>query len=245
MEIAAFFQCYKNKRAFTHAIQSFRRHYSDNPLYVINDGGDPTLEEISHEYRASTYIYSPQNIGKLVWHSGSRELAIDGVLRWLARINSCLQSLPDNSKYLLNLEDDVYVMNPVDTESLKYDINGCNYNATYISPRVNEYIRSVNPSMIGKKIFYGGCGGCIFRVEFFKRILSDEAKVRREVTQFCDLGALETGQMAADCVITFLTYINGGTIGSYPGFCEKHHYDFSHRLRLNNIQVLHRYTDLY
>jgi hypothetical protein len=266
MELAAFYQCHRNKRAFTHSLASFRRHYphvkaieestnekvvshfvESNYLYIINNGGDTELKEIAKSYYSNYYEYSNKfNTRILVCTSSTpKELAIKYLSTWLLRINDCLKIVPPSCKFLLNLEDDVFVMNSVTIDDLKYDINGCNTNAVFISNRINEYIIECNPSMRWKKIFYGGCGGCIFRVDFFRSVLGDEEKVRKYLELFCDLGGLETEQFASDAVISFITYINGGTIGQFPGFCETHHANYFERQNNNSIEVLHQFKSFY
>ena len=39
MKLGFFFSCYKENRAVENSLSELRKHYPDNPIYLVSDGG--------------------------------------------------------------------------------------------------------------------------------------------------------------------------------------------------------------
>jgi len=235
MSISAFYQCYKQPIAFEHCLKTFREHYPSAELWIVNDGGDPGLADIAAKYTPTHYEMKERlgqnEIGTVF---GKKESTIE----WLQRLRSFLMAT--TSEFFLLLEDDVYVMGPTSTADLKYDINGCNKSVRYIEPIVT-IIRERNPD-VPNPLYFGGCGGCFFRVSFFRQLFQDFDTILKEMDAYAIHYKTEFG---SDMVISYLTWIHGGTIEMYPGFAETWFYNIHERLDSKSVEVLHKYKDLY
>ena len=231
MSIAAFYQCYKQPLAFDHCLQQFRKHYPTSELWIVNDGGDRNLESIAEKYNPTHYEYQTNissESNQLIYTESSK------ILKWLSRLRKCVMAT--SADYLMLLEDDVFVMKPTPLETLHYDLNGCNKGVRFPN-NAETLIRILNPN-VPNPLYYGGCGGCILRVSFLKTIFGN---AERDVEQF----ALHCNIFASDMVLSYLIWINGGTIDQYPGFAETWYTDYKTRLENGTIEVLHQYKELY
>lgn len=235
MTIGAFYQCFKQPRAFDHCLQNFRIHYPDVPLWIVNDGGDPNLESISKKYNPIHYELKERldtNAKCLIFSKKEQ------ILEWLRRLKEFVMTT--NVDFILLLEDDVFVQAPTKTSDLKYDINGANLSMSFRCPMLDTILHLRNPSC-PEKLFYGGCGGCFLRTSFFKRIFLYFELLEHDL----DLYSKYCTDYASDKVISYLTWLYGGTIGMYPGFVETHHTDYKERTLNGTIEIIHQYKALY
>jgi hypothetical protein len=134
--------------------------------------------------------------------------------------------------YFILLEDDVFVMQKTNTETLKFHINGNNPHHSY-PKEVAQYL--VNED----RLSYGGCGGCIFNKDFFIDVLNNQ-DVDINIDTYCDITKkyIEEGNQywwGSDTILSFICLVNDGTIGPYPGFCEMWYSDVETRLKNKNI----------
>jgi len=239
MSIAAFYQCYKQSRAFLHAVDTYRHVYPTETLFIINDEGDESFDAIAKLYGA-VYSYRP-SIGHLCWsnRAGPTDPSIiKKPLGWLLRIQEALQVIRE--PYFMFLEDDVWVQKQTALSSLEFDLNGCNPHELLV-PSVQAYLRERNPILKESILYIGGCGGCILRSEFFRRILADPAQIEKDLVQYYQLG----GIIASDQIISYLTYLYGGTLGLFTGFSESWQPSYKQRQAEGTIEVLHQYKELY
>ena len=135
------------------------------------------------------------------------------------------------------------MLNPLSISSLGNDINGCNKNE-FLGPRVSAEIRTHNEKLRNCfNIWYGACGGSIFRTEFMVDLLKDKDALKKEVSLYCSLSKKD--KWASDCFLSYLCLKKNGTIGQYPGFCETWYPDYLARKQAGDIEVLHQYKELY
>jgi len=237
--IAGFYQCYKEKKAFTHAIEAYRKNYPIENLYIVNDNGDESLKEIADKYNAN-YHYKYSNTGYTNWDDRLDEgiSILEKPLEWLSRLYDALLTFTE--EFFIILEDDVYVINKVNTDDLQYDINGCN-NGGFISPII-EYIYTVNLNLIDKPIIGNGAfGGTILRTSFFKKILENKEDIKNHLINYYNLN----GVISQDQIVTFLTYIYNGTIGKLSGYTQFSDDDYIEKYNSNKIDIMHQYWKLY
>jgi len=235
--IAGFYQCYKQKRAFIHVIESYRKHYPIENLFIINDKGDESLEEIAKQNNAN-YYYSNENIGHMDWSKIKNKIGnsvIEKALIWLSRIYDATLTFTED--YFILLEDDVWIINKVNTDDLKNDINGGG--TGYFGGEIYEYLRKYNTT--SDKLYIAGYGGCIFKTLFYRNMLKNKDEIKKHIENFYNLN----GTFASDVIISFLTWIYGGTIGQFPGYCQVFDNDYKQRRNENKIEILHQYYEYY
>lgn len=231
-QIGAYYQCFKNKEALNFVLSNYRKWYPDTTIVLLCDGGEDFTEESKkfncryiHDYKISTK-------NNLIFND------LDSTKRFIERLSNNINQIIE--PFFILLEDDVYIVKKVES-SLLYDINGCNQNE-FFSDSITSLIKRKNTNL-EKRIFYGSFGGCILNTSFFKQVLQNKIKINADLNDY-NLFAHET-EFASDKILTYLCLINGGSIGPYNGFCETWYDDYEERLKLNDIEVLHKYKKHY
>jgi hypothetical protein len=172
--ISAFFQTYKNKKATEFVLENFRKFHPDSPITLISDAGS-NFTEISKKYNCN-YIHSFINLGR----QGSQNIKINSeynvdlrlgfnkeeTLIWINRFyESCKYSIKNNCDYIVMLEDDVYVTNPI--TNLPSGGFSCGENKdNLISPDLIEYLEKKYDIKFDVR-YYSCCGGAIFNAKTF------------------------------------------------------------------------------
>jgi hypothetical protein len=231
--IAAYNYCHSQVQATAHALAAFRQHYPAAPIFVHNDGGHNTAAEAAAAVNA-TYTYFEENLT-----TGNGIMDIEVMIRWFERFADVVAKI--DTKWLLNLEDDVLIIGKVNTAKLLYDLNGYNPNAL-LPQAVCDYIRSLQPETRPYgRLPYGGCGGCILNVPLLKRIFESDWK--KHVYAYAELSKVNPGEQTwyhNDCILTFLVYAYGGTVGGYDEYC-----DLKIDQPMGNEKVIHSYKRYY
>lgn len=234
-EISAYYQCYKNSKALDFVLSKFRSFYPESQIALVSDGGEnfsKKAKEYKCEYTYESKLNSELN---LVFNN------FDSLKTFIFRIKKYTEKF--KSKYLLLLEDDVIVYNKISETDLIYDINGCNFNE-FFNFGHESLLKQYNPSLkVYNKIFFGGCGGSILNLDFFKKIFNDEEKLNKDIEEF--FNHAEPQNCASDRGLSYICLKNQGTIGQYKGFCETWYPDYKIRKQNNSIEVLHQYKELY
>jgi hypothetical protein len=240
--ISAFYQCYKQPKAFLHALTAFRQHYPDSTIVLISDGGGYDYTQAA-AYFHCRYSQLPLRTGELANSTifSRREDFLD----WLERFVVAAKQMTED--YIMLLEDDVTVCKPIHSPLL-FDINGAN-TKEFLGKKMERYLQSrgVKANARNGRIFYGGCGGALFRRTFIIEHFADRQKVSDMLTA-CE--PYREGRhltfYSTDYWISVLTYCVGGTIGNYQGFSEQWQWNvWIRRHILNNIEVLHQDKRLY
>uniref|UniRef100_A0A6C0JLC0 Uncharacterized protein n=1 Tax=viral metagenome TaxID=1070528 RepID=A0A6C0JLC0_9ZZZZ len=234
--VAGFYQCYKQKAAFDHAIRSFRAAYPTSNLFVFNDGGDESLGDIARECSAR-YTYCERASTSVL---GTCFDTPDGAMVWITRLREAVMNATED--YIMLLEDDVWVKRATHPSHLKYDLCGFNRDtALHALAPVQDIITRARPQLVGKELALAGFGGCMYRRSFFEKILADMNVIRVYIGHYYKAG----GVKVSDCIVSFLTHIHGGTMGQYDGYCETWWPTYQERMNADTIEVLHKYKDLY
>lgn len=230
--IGFFYQCYKQPLACKHAIASIRKFYKDAPIFLFNDGGDPSHEEIAKSFQNVYYEYCEKESST---EDGNYP---DSTFRSNMYFKRLLKALNyTNIDFMLMMEDDVHILKPIDISSLKSDLNG-GHNMPH-GDKVNNYTKWWKNN---KEQLHSGFGGTIMRTDFFRKVLSDP-NIYNHLDIF--FKELRPGPVGNDFLLTFITYVYEGTVGKYPGLCEKNWADYSKRSSENSIDVLHQVKDYY
>lgn len=235
--IGAYFPCHKQLTAANEMLYAFRRYYPETDVVMVNDAGDERHEALGQKYGCK-YFYETTNIG---YPGGAPNCK--PIIEWVKRALKYIR-LIDNQWFLL-LEDDVFIMDKVNEATLKYDINGINPKNILPWP-CTELVHERGYCKDKDKLIYGAMGGAIFSTDFFKRMDIDQ--VVKDLTVFGEKCPPQlTGQnwYYSDVVLSYLTYLYGGTLGMYPGFAELWFNDLSQRLSNGTVATLNQYKFLY
>lgn len=226
MHLAAYYQCYKQPKAFEFVLQCFHQHHPSSPVTILSDNGND-YSQIAKHYGYS-YIHSTTRAAQdngLIFYSSTT------MLEFIKRFITQVQQM--DADWVLLLEDDVVVLKPIDTNSLHYTLNGIN---------PNEYLPDALTRYLGKedKQCYGGCGGSIISVPFIKGLVL--AEVLEECERMCEVLG---GKGASDIMLTAVVLRYGGTLGPYDGFAETWYPNIRELLNNQQVSVLHQYKNLY
>lgn len=236
--IGAFYQCYKQSKAFLHSVRSFRRVYKNSNFYAISDGGF-NYSDISKKLKFN-FVYDKQIGNGKTTLLDSRE----SFKKWLGRLFFVAKNIQED--YLIILEDDVKVLSKV--KKLKFDLNGVN-KSERMGENMTKFLKN-HGAKIPKdcsNYFYGGCGGAILKKDFVLKNLNPENIdiAMDELSKYLDSRHL--GHFHSDYWLSILTLYYGGTIGQYSGFCERvrERRIFWFKFLLGKISVLHQYKKYY
>ena len=234
-EISAYYQCYKNHKALDFVLSKFRNFYPESEVALVCDGGEDFSKKAEQYKCMYTYESKLNTESNLVFNN------LNSFKTFIFRIKKYTSNF--KSKYLLLLEDDVIVYNKISENDLVYDINGCNFNE-FFNFNHQSLLKQYNSNLkTDDKIFFGGCGGSILNLDFFRKIFNNEERLNKDIEEFFNYA--EPQNCASDRGLSYICLKNQGTIGQYKGFCETWHRDYEVRKQNNLIEVLHQYKDLY
>lgn len=196
MLIGAFYQCYKQPRAFEIACDSYRNCYPNTTFVIVSDNGND-YAHIARRHNAFYWTNKKQSgNGKTTNIQG-----IDRALDFMRNFTRAARLMKE--EYFVLHEDDVHFTRCVAIENPKHDIisNTPNWFPERIERRVN-----VNR--------YGGAGGSLFKTSFWADIEDDELLVQ-DIQEFANL---TNNEFHLDIMLSFLCLIRDGTMM----FCIDH-----------------------
>lgn len=237
--IGCYYPCFRQTYAASQVTAAYRKYYPTTTIVMVCDAGDEKHEDIAKEVNA-LYFYEQEHIG----YPGNQP-HYDSILRWIKRFFKYIQKIPD--EWFMLMEDDVLVVRKVTPDVLKYDMNGL-CDTSILPPPACEYIRNKHPHITQEKLIYGAMGGTIFRTEFYKNLSNNMDQVEKEVIHFGNMCPPHlTGQnwYFSDVILTYLTYVFGGTLGHNPEFMEVWYPDASERLARNQTAIINNYKNFY
>jgi|688.fasta_scaffold245888_2 hypothetical protein len=228
-EIGAFYQCYKQPKAFLHAINSYRHYYPDGDLIVVSDGGY-NYSHIVSELKGN-YVHEEQTGNGVMLQFNTIEKASTFIRRFLAASKKISQD------YFILLEDDVVIFDRVSDSTKVADVVGCNRTGTFRSYRMKDaegmhsnlkkYCKIDNPSV-------GGCGGSLFRTDFFKNLEFNVDEVLAEYSEY-------DPDFYSDILLSYITWRFGGSIiGPVPELGETNIMSWDSMVKNGEIKVLHQ-----
>jgi hypothetical protein len=237
--IGAYFPCFRELTAANEILIAYRKYFPNTTVVMVNDAGDETHSVLGKKYNCK-YFHETENIG----YPGGRQHH-EQIIRWIKRFLNYIQLIDDEWFFLL--EDDVFIMNHVNENTLQYDINGVNPDNLLPWPSVN-IIKERGYHKDTSSLVYGAMGGAIFRTSFFKKMALRIEDVERDLNLFGETcPQYITGQnwYYSDVVLSYLTYLYGGNLGMYPEFAELWFSDLNSRLTNNQVGCLNQYKFLY
>jgi hypothetical protein len=223
--LTAYYQCKQHIRAAREVLKNFRKLYPKAELVMVNDGGDVRLQSLAEEFGAR-YEYSNKtsNRDNGMYFSSSDKAAV-----YFSRILNA----SSHCDWLLLLEDDVWVLNMLPLHSLKHPLNG-GYKGMVLN---HAFAQVINHSQFQ----YAGNGGSLLKCQFFRDIEANGGW-RKNLD---DILHAKGEEVASDELLSVLTYMHGGSVGTYPGYSEPGFFWFLYDWFTNKITVLHQAKYLY
>ena len=186
MNFSAYYACYNNTKATEFVLSNFRKHYPNEIVVLISDGGID-FSKIAKKYNTE-YFYMNN-----IFASGPKNLYDSKrMIEWWNRQKLVCDI--SKSDYVIILEDDVYVKNKIQSKE-DFALKGIHKN--------NQTFNNVFCSAIVKETgidYYGMCGGSMYNVKIFREIYTDvikdimsnhDKKILSNPSQYYQLGAVD------------------------------------------------------
>lgn len=228
----AFYQTYKNKLATEFVIDSFFNNGGEK-IYLISDHGENFSYLINKYPSKIIYHHYNENIHTAQWNK-------DKCLKALDRIKIACENL--NGKYIMKLEDDVWLRGNINTIVPKKEIIGprLHHHNNHIDKECVEFIEKFGKKS-GKWIAFGGCGGTIFNREIF---LDEYNFFVPLIDKHFDelIPITHTKIQYADFCLTFCFNISGYEYDENPDYTEDTYDD---DWETNGKMIVHHYKKYY
>jgi len=218
--IGAFFQCYKNPYATYKALESFREYYPDSPIVLLSDNGY-NYEKMAEHFKCK-YIHSNENVPVWIEHKSDEQYVSMG-RKLVERVCECFKQL--NCEYILLLEDDVKVQNPIYPVMLQQGADIFGYNPNSISTEmIRIFHEKYNTIDTNKNYNYSGHGGSFYKkdscIEFFsnKDVIEDVLNAYRNYR-----GTHLPTNMNQDQLLSLIIMLQNGKINNLHGHVDCQH----------------------
>lgn len=245
-KLGAFYQAFNRPAAIDFVLENFRKHLPDSPVMLISDGGK-NLNELALKHNCR-YLHSFINLGL-----GGRSQAkinsefktdIDGgktkeeLLVYVHRFyQACKYCVENNADYIMVLEDDVFITNPVHIDS-SWDFCA-GYTTNNINDKIFDYINSKYNVSCNSNV-YCCCGGSIFRSKIFVERYYDVVKFLEE--DFDYLYSLDKLVGHVDCTFHLIYFALGCKYTINPQFTEVNRNKFWKDIKYS---IVHNYKEEY
>lgn len=209
MDLVAIYHCGRQTDAAPAEVLSrFREKYPACAVVMINDGGDKVMESFAKMFHCEYAPCSNVSRNPSCIELGTAYDAIKYVDRLLAAV-------PDHDGWVMLLEDDVWIYDQVVLTQLKHDMCGGRGLALPLSVCM-KIGRRRQDFMSKKRAPSVKSGGAFLRASFL-RAMRFHGKWRKNV----DLLFLEEERsFLSGALLSTLVYMEGGTVGPYPGYFE-------------------------
>ena len=193
-EFGVFYQVYKNHRAVRFVLENFRKHFPDNPVILISDGGDDftyMADEFNCKFFMRENIFG-DDVNKYPKFPYNAYRTIEWWKRQKLVSEICLQD------YVMIMEDDVLFQEPFDIKA-PFQLRGVRRSNKLTDPILREIAKC---GYEGDS--YGMCGGSMYNaktlLDIYDDVIVDIAenhdRLISEELHFRPLGAV-------DCNITY------------------------------------------
>jgi hypothetical protein len=245
--LGALFIVQSHERAADFALEHFRSVYPRARVLMLNNGGeDAPMRAVARRHGVvQSYLQLPR-VGRTIEEGAFEKL--EDAMEWVRRVlNATVLWFPPEVTHVLMLEDDVNVVRRVNLGALLHDINGANEQGPTLTKAAEDVIRArTPPGWAPSRLVFGGFGGSILRRSFFAKMWAtptEQARVAADVEAFSKLDYGPT--FSSYQLLSFLVYLRGGTVRSWPGLIETWIPGHEERLKRQDFEVWHRYTNLY
>lgn len=167
VQFGAVFPCYSNKKATEFVLENFRKHFPENPIVLISDGGaDFSLlaEKYSCDYHWRENIFGNDSNGydKNVYDAYR---TLEFYRRHKLACDYC------KTEYMMLLEDDVYIQRPFTIDE-PFALKGVRIGGVMPANLKRDCLEQGGVEVNN----YGMCGGSMYNVEIFLSIYDDIIK---------------------------------------------------------------------
>lgn len=167
------------------AFRQFKKFYPDGDLHFTLDlGGKETeFKQVCDKWNVSMKV-NPINVGRCGWMTHYEKYVEDGpqnelgrkcwpkenAFIWVDRLYEVAKNC--NSKYLISMEDDTFILKPISILEEEFGIAVCEYNTNVLPNYILKFIENIGGSSdIPTNIFgnkgYGAMGGFIINTDQF------------------------------------------------------------------------------
>ena len=164
IEFGVFYQVYNNKRAVRSVLDNFRKHFPDNPVVLISDGGED-FSVVAQQYDCSFHMR--ENIfGDDVNKYPKFPYNAYRTIEWWSRQKLVCDETGQD--YVMIMEDDVLVQKHFTIDS-PFQLRGVRIGNTF----TGRMSQDVKESSGNDASLYGMCGGSIYNAKTFLSIYDD------------------------------------------------------------------------
>jgi len=164
IEFGVFYQVYNNKRAVRSVLDNFRKHFPDNPVVLISDGGED-FSVVAQQYDCSFHMR--ENIfGDDVNKYPKFPYNAYRTIEWWSRQKLVCDETGQD--YVMIMEDDVLVQKHFTIDS-PFHLRGVRIGNTF----TGRMSQDVKESSGNDASLYGMCGGSIYNAKTFLSIYDD------------------------------------------------------------------------
>ena len=211
MSVAFVMFARREKRATTFCLETVRKWYPNEPIYVFENESS-VCGEVAEKNNA-LYFQQPVHYMRPRPHTIYAAFAsIEGVSIYVNQWRTALAGI--DSDWIILLEADVIIRNRVEsfpTASMGGHLHS--FNGFHSS--VNKEINSKRSRNKQTEYTSSAAGGNIFRVDALKKIFHDDSWQDHLRNVFEHV-------QHPDVILSYLFYINDFDIEDWPGYCELH-----------------------
>lgn len=168
-QIAAYLWGYKNYEAGSKSIETFRRFYPDNDVFirVDTDGDLENYKESTNQFNVNidyqkNKIGYPGKFESSGHDAGRMHWPYENLHTFLTSIYDCCKQT--DSKYMVILEEDVFLLKPISIIDTEFGI-AIVPNKNGFPNKILQFIKNLNGNILTQG--YGACGGTIINTNDF------------------------------------------------------------------------------
>ena len=161
-EFGVYYAVYKNKKATDVVLTNFRKHFPDNPVVLISDGGDDfsdLAEKFNCKYYYRENIFGLGNLDRDPYDSKR-------TIEWWDRQKLVCDET--GSDYIMIMEDDVLVREPFDINP-PFHLRGVRIGNQFTGKMITDIYNCTRQV----STHYGMCGGSIYNAKTFLKVYND------------------------------------------------------------------------
>ncbi len=210
-DIDAFFLCHNNAKATLEVVKKFFEIYPNGNIYLYCDNGKFNYQSLTESYPNIYYKHNNFTINPFA-------MPVKRAMSWASIFHhTCSLS---KRKYLMHLEDDVWVNRRVKARSKHNMLSAkCFSYAVFRSKAYQNIIRY--PSLENMSQHYGGPGGTIFEREIISK--QKLFNIYNMIKHFC-----QARRLWSDQLLTLMIYLGQGTLGYHKYLGREPDRDVSH-----------------
>jgi hypothetical protein len=229
-EFGAYLQCHKYPYATYKCLESFRKWYPNNTIVLLSNNGYDYTEMA--KYFKCIYIHSKESV-PFIYEDPNDTGKIEYVDKLTQRMINVFELC--NEEYVLWLEDDVSINNPI-TDIFRYHLNGFCPNS-FANTSIEKLNAKYNNLDTNKVYHYSGHGGSVYNRKFFIECMKYKQRIHDIIENWVYYDFPTT--IPHDFLFSVIITLCDGTIGPYKG-----HYDGCNGLN-PAITVQHQFKQYY